>query len=100
MWGSGTLTGVEYDFFMGDGIRILLWLEFVATENADLDDDDDDELSEPNDKFDIPDAGRAKILAPASRVGPCTCVATGVLGVDCDPSEDPPLTSCVVSSIR
>lgn len=67
-------------------------LEF-ATEKADLD-DDDDELNEPNDVFDVPDAGRANIFGPPSRV------VTGVLGVDCDPSDDPPLTSCVVSSIK
>lgn len=99
MWGSPTLTGVEYDFFTGDGVRILctlLWLEFVATEKADLD-DDDDELNEPNDEFDVPDAGRANIFG---RVDACTWVVTGVLGVDCDPSGDPPLTTCVVSSIK
>ena len=59
VWGSDTITGVEYDFFTGDGVRILctlLWLESVATEKADF--DDDDELNELNDEFDVPDAGR------------------------------------------
>lgn len=102
MWGSGIFTGVEYDFFTGDGVRTLctlLWLESVATEKADLD-DDDDQPNEPSDELDVPDAGRANIFGPAGRVDACTCVVTGELGVDCDPNEDPPPTSCVVSSIK
>ena len=77
----------------------LLWLEFEATENADLD-DDDDELNDPNDEFDVPDVGRGKIFGPVSRVDPCTWVVTGVLGVECDLTDDVPFASCVVSSIK
>lgn len=72
--GSVTITGVEYDFFIGDGVRVLetlLWLEFVAIENADLD-VDADELDQPSDELDVPDAGRANILGPACCVGLCT----------------------------
>lgn len=71
--GSVTIIGVEYDFFIGDGVReleTLLWLEFIAKENADLD-VDEDELDQPSDELDVPDAGRANILRPACCVGAC-----------------------------
>ena len=71
VYGSDTITGLEYDFFTGDGARILLrtllWLEFFATEKADL-----EELDEPNDEFGVPDAGRGNIFGPPSRIDMCT----------------------------
>lgn len=84
--------GAEYDFFTGEGVRMLctlLWLEVVPTENADRD-DDDDELDDPKDTFDVPETGRANILGRP---------VTGVLGAVCDPVVDP-LAPCVVSSIK
>ena len=87
MRGSGTRPGVEYDFLIGDGVRI--WL---AIENADLV-DVDDELDDSNDMLDSPDTPRGNIL----RVDSCP---TGVFGVECDPTQVVPFASCVVSSIK